>query len=1177
MNLFKQLLCIALFIIATCASTFAQQLAPIEIGLRHLELKQEELGLTKTDIQNYRVSDHYLTKHNGVSHIYLIQQHAGIDVQRALININVLPNGEILNMGNRFIADLSSKVNSSNPVVEVEDAIQKVAAHFDIEIPTTLTFREVKKGFLLFENEDFALEPIRCKLVYEKISNSEVKLAWQVELYRLDGNHWWNARIDALTGELLDYHDQVIHCSFSKEEVCNDPTHEHHHHLVQPQIQKQKNTKQSTNVVANSYNVFPMPLESPNHGEREIVVAPANLTASPLGWHDRNPNAGGEFTITRGNNVHAYHDIFDQNQSAGDEPDGGTTLDFDFPMDLAAGYPYQNADAAIVNLFYWNNVIHDVLYLRGFDEAAGNFQAHNLGNGGNAGDEVNAQALDGSGTNNANFASGTDGDNGRMQMYVWGNGINLPDPSGSPLIVTAPAAAAGEYEMIPANFGPDLPDNPIVSELVFVEDAVGVTTDGCDPLTNPLALVGKIAMIDKGTCQYGTKVLAAENAGAIAVVVCNTNGGPPDAMSPGDVGNQVTIPAVMISMASCETIRMALPGVTATIVQQPASVPLPGPQGFDSDLDNGVIVHEYGHGISIRTTGGPSQSNCLQNFEQAGEGWSDWFALAFQTTSANNPNQKRGIGTYVSGEATNGDGIRPYPYSRNMDIDPHTYNNINGVSVPHGVGSVWAVMAWDLYWNLVDEYGFDDDIYNGTGGNNMAIQLIYDGLKLQSCSPTFIDSRDAVLAADVANYNGANQCLIWDTFARRGLGVNAAPGGVNDFTVPEQCDFSLRINKTASAAEIQAGSIITYDIIAKNATLSPLQNVMVTDEIPTGTSYVAASATCPNTTVSNGVISIDLGNMASTNEIECSYQLAVDEDPTSIILLQDEVEEANILWDAINGNNSGVTWATDDDAYEGDNAWFADNKGYATEQILETKFEIGIESTNAALSFWHKYDTETGSDGGVVEISTNGGNNWFDVNNYIFQNGYPGALQEDETSALSDIPAFHGSSNGYIQSIVNLAAYVNKDIKIRFRFATNQGGGGDGWYIDNIRLYGDYYAITNEACISSDLNENNCSKATTIILGDTFVATEDIEDDLKISIAPNPTTGMVYLTLNSNEVTNPLVSIFSVDGKLLKQEELSHANGTFPLNLTEWSSGMYFLQVQSGTDVITEKVMLGKK
>lgn len=1179
MKLFKQTFLLLVFLIINL-TTYAQQLATVETGLRHLESVRAELKLTTTDIENYRVSDHYLTKHNGVTHIYLIQQHAGIDVQQALININVLPSGAILNMGNRFIADLASKVNTSTPSIEVEDAIQKVATNFDIEIPASLTFREVKNGYLLFENENLLLEPIRCRLVYEKMSSSVVKLAWQVELYRLDGNHWWNARVDAVTGELLNFHDQVIHCSFSKEEVCKDPSHGHHHQKVLPvkkkvSIEKQQNAP----AIANSYNVFPMPLESPNHGDREIVVAPANLTASPLGWHDRNPGQGGEFTITRGNNVHAYHDIFNQNQSSGDEPDGGTNLDFDFPI-ASPEFPYENVDAAVVNLFYWNNVIHDVLYLRGFDEAAGNFQAHNLGNGGNQGDEVNAHALDGGGTNNANFASGLDGDNGRMQMFLWGNNITLPDASESPLIIDAPATVAGEYQMIPANFGAGLPATPIVGELVFVEDGVDVSTDGCEPLINGAALDGKIALVDRGTCQFGTKVLAAQNAGAVAVIVCNNAAGPPPVMAPGDDGDQVQIPAVAISLENCETIRMALPGVMGSILQQGASIPLPGPEGLDSDLDNGVIVHEYGHGISIRTTGGPSQSNCLQNFEQAGEGWSDWFALAFQTTSANNANQRRGIGTYLSNEPTDGDGIRPFPYSRNMDIDPHTYNDINGVSVPHGVGSVWAVMAWDLYWNLVDVHGFDDDIYNGTGGNNIAIQLVYDGLKLQPCSPTFLDSRDAILAADMANYNGENQCLIWETFARRGLGVNALAGGVNDFSIPDQCDFSLRIEKTVSEGEIQSGSNLTYSIEARNTTQDVLQAVKITDIIPEGTSYVPASATCPNTSVTDGVITIDLGDMEVQDMRVCSYDLQVDAEPSSIILLEDKVEEENILWDVVSGNTTNVNWESNNDAFDGDHAWYAQNVGFPTDQILEMKFEVAIESPNAALSFWHKYDTETGFDGGIVEVSTNNGNNWFSVNNLIFQNKPPGPLQEDETSPLDGIgqlKVFHGDSNGYIQSIVNLSSYNDKDIKIRFRFATNQGGGGDGWYIDNIRLYGDLYAITNEACISSELNENKCSQARTIILGDAFVATDDVEDDLKISIAPNPTTGIAYLTMNTNESTTPIVRILSADGKLLSMEELPHSNGTFPIDISEYPSGLYFIQIQSGDDTITEKVMLGKK
>ena len=61
------------------------------------------------------------------------------------------------------------------------------------------------------------------------------------------------------------------------------------------------------------------------------------------------------------------------------------------------------------NLFYLNNAIHDILYRHGFDEAAGNFQIDNFGNGGEGDDPVRAEAQDGGGTDNANFATPPDG------------------------------------------------------------------------------------------------------------------------------------------------------------------------------------------------------------------------------------------------------------------------------------------------------------------------------------------------------------------------------------------------------------------------------------------------------------------------------------------------------------------------------------------------------------------------------------------------------------------------------------------------------------------------------------------------------------------------------------------------------------------------------------------------
>jgi hypothetical protein len=109
----------------------------------------------------------------------------------------------------------------------------------------------------------------------------------------------------------------------------------------------------------------------------------------------------------------------------------------------------------------------------------------------------------------------------------------------------------------------------------------------------------------------------------------------------------------------------------------------------------------------------------------------------------------------------------------------------------HGIGSVWATMLWDLTWAYVSKYGYDNNKYTGTGGNNKLMQIVIDGIKLQPCGPTFVTARDAIIAADQAITGGKDYCMIWDVFAARGLGVNATAGDANvgndqieDFNTP---------------------------------------------------------------------------------------------------------------------------------------------------------------------------------------------------------------------------------------------------------------------------------------------------------------------------------------------------------------------------------------------------------
>jgi hypothetical protein len=185
-----------------------------------------------------------------------------------------------------------------------------------------------------------------------------------------------------------------------------------------------------------------------------------------------------------------------------------------------------------------------------------------------------------------------------------------------------------------------------------------------------------------------------------------------------------------------------------------------------------------------------------------GEGWSDWFGLMLTMKSTDISTTKRGIGTFVTGTSTTSTGIRNAPYTTSFTVNPYTYNatnNTTNVSLPHGIGFVWCTMLWDLNWAFINKYGFDADVYNGTGGNNKLMHIVIEALKLQPCSPGFVDGRDAILAADQILNNGENKCMIWSAFAKRGLGYSADQGSsssrsdqVEAFDLPSFCTAGMK-------------------------------------------------------------------------------------------------------------------------------------------------------------------------------------------------------------------------------------------------------------------------------------------------------------------------------------------------------------------------------------------------
>ena len=772
----------------------------------YFNTNSSQLGLTQEDVNDFKINSSTYSKSMKLDNVYVSQRLSGIEVFNST-SVFAIKNGVVVSQKLGFVPNAVQKVNTQSPAITAQNAIVKAATALGIEAPAGLEILETKAdNNFIFNTGGISLNNIPVSLVFQPTLEGKLHLAWDLSIYLLDASHYFSLRIDALTGNVLSSNDWVTSCNFGTPDHTT-AEHKNSHNSVLYSTQTTNTVTSQTGV---SYRVFPVPIESPNHGDDILVFDPANPEASPFGWHDTDGVVGAEYTITRGNNVIARDDI-DNNNSGGASPDGGSSLTFDFPFNFNAA-PQEMLPAATTNLFYWNNIMHDVYYQYGFDEASGNFQDNNYGNGGSDDDFVDAQAQDGGGTNNANFATPPDGGNPRMQMYLWNA------PPGNAL--TIDGSLAGDYLGVPANFGAPLPeDTPIVGQLALtLDDDQGASEDpydACDDLLNGPDLDGAVAVIRRGECQFGFKILAAQNQGAIAVIIVNNVPGSPITMAPGEVGDQVTITSIMISQADGEAIIAAL--LSGEQIQ--GSLSNGTSYQLDGDVDNGIIAHEYGHGISNRLTGGRFNTGCLQNQEQMGEGWSDWFGLMLTLKQGDQPQDIRGIGTYATGQATDGGGIREAPYSTDFSINNYTYQDTDGnVSVPHGVGFVWATMLWEMTWDLINQYGFDSDLYNGTGGNNIAMQLVLDGLKLQPCNPGFESGRDAILEADMLANGGANQCLIWEAFARRGLGLSASQGSANSlndqteaFDVPQTPDCLL---DSADRSLLQTG-IILYPNPAK--------------------------------------------------------------------------------------------------------------------------------------------------------------------------------------------------------------------------------------------------------------------------------------------------------------------------------------------------------------------------
>lgn len=663
--------------------------------------------------------------------------------------------------------------------------------------------------------------------------------------------------------------------------------------------------------------------------------------------------------------------VFDFPMNPGVPVPSGSPAAGDHPMQpgvnatpcVAAGTSPAMVDfqrGAVTQLFYITNRYHDELYRLGFTEEAGNFQHNNFGRGGVGGDRVSGEAQDCSGTNNANFATPTDGTRGRMQMYIWVN--NVPN--------------------------------------------------------------------------------------------------------------------------------------------------------FDGDLDADVVIHELTHGLSNRLHGNAFGlgSNMPRGL---GEGWSDFYAHALLSEPTDDPagiyttgaydtyRHRSGVNLYNNYyfgirrfpkailSSVGGPNSRPHNPLTFADIDSTQSNVSDGAFTPpstgstndavHAAGEVWSSMLWEIRAKYIARLGWEV-------GNRRVLQHVTDGMKLSPLNPTFIDARNAIVAAALAGGTSDDVKEIWAGFALRGLGASAqvtnpgAGGGgttrvVQAFDTPNLSQPGITVSDSTGDNDgfAEPGEKVRISIPLQNESGTLAADVSVT---LVGGGTVAYGSIAHNSTVSNdfdftipintgcgSVLEVTINVNSSLGPVSFVRNIPIGLPQVSLAENFDGVAAPGLPngWTAASVSNGPnfVNSTLDPDS--------APNSMYALEPTSVgggtdlTSPSIAIASAAATLTFRHKYNTEAGWDGGLVEISVAGGayQDIIAAGGSFIENGYTGQLGVSTNSPLGGRNAWSGDSGGYITTRIFLPqSAAGQNVQIRWRFGSDDNTvapvANPGWFIDNVQVAGSY-------------------------------------------------------------------------------------------------------------------------
>jgi hypothetical protein len=537
----------------------------------------------------------------------------------------------------------------------------------------------------------------------------------------------------------------------------------------------------------------------------------------------------------------------------------------------------------------------------------------------------------------------------------------------------------------------------------------------------------------------------------------------------------------------------------------------------DGTIDNTIVAHEWGHYFHHRLVKcGGTMCGAMS------EGWGDWIAMHMVIREGDNWDNTYALAAYATDTFYRG--IRRQPYSVTMAKDGLTFKHVmTGQALPagstaggdnaevHNAGEVWTTMLHEGYVALLKETKKVPARYTFAEAKRRMADYVVAGMLGTPVEPTFIEQRDAILAAAAAS-DRADMLVLATGYARRGFGTGAKSpaststtnaGVVESFVVKGDLGFiSATIDDSVKSCDndgnLDATESGKVTIELKNSGVLPLSKTTATVKTTTlgvtfgngGVVQVPAleglASTKVTVDVSLDASFMDMGTLpltvtladvdAFTPTFDTALKPRFNYDETPNASANDDVEAKNTPWTIRQGPTKVPVWARESLAARDDAShfWHGVDVGTNADESLESPDLVVAATGSFVVDLTHKFKFETGPvppattpvyywDGAVIEISEDGGGTWADVTKYVTP-GYTGTIgtYPESDNPLKGRSGFVNQSTGYPNTTALKLDFgtkvAGKTVRLRFRIATDSGAGEFGWQIDDIKVTG----ITNK-------------------------------------------------------------------------------------------------------------------